>query len=205
MSQFQKINEYYSDKERTFNVIDVIDIFIEKDKDYIMSLPTEFLNIIMEKLKFLEQEPKVGEPTNSIEIDGEKYFINFANKLKTGEYIAVEMAMKGNKNDFANILAILCRKQNEIFDSKFENEILPDRIELFNKQPITKILPLISFFMNCYILLVTPSQLSLRVKEAINQERENIQNSYKNGECSKRTMKSVMKTLKKYEKIINGI
>ena len=203
--QFQKINEYYQDKEKTFNVVDVIDIFIDKDKDYIMSLPAEFLEIILDKLKFLSTEIETKEPSNKIEIDGETYQINFMEKLKAGEYIAVEMATKDNNFNYASVLAILCRKENEIFDSTFENEVLPNRVALFEKQPITKIIPLISFFMNCYILSVLPSQLSIQVKEGINQERKNIESLYESGQVSRRSMKSAMKTLKKLEKTINGI
>lgn len=205
LSQFQKINEYYQDKEKTFNVVDVIDIFIDKDKDYIMSLPAEFLEIILDKLKFLSTEIETKEPTNKIEIDGETYQINFMEKLKAGEYIAVEMATKDNNFNYASVLAILCRKENEIFDSTFENEVLPNRVSLFEKQPITKIIPLISFFMNCYILSVLPSQLSIQLKEGINQERKNIESLYESGQVSRRSMKSAMKTLKKLEKTINGI
>lgn len=203
--QFEKINEYYQDKEKTFNVVDVIDIFIDKDKDYIMSLPAEFLEIILDKLKFLSTEIEAKEPTNKIEINNEIYLINFVEKLKTGEYIAVEMATKDNNFNYASVLAILCRKENEIFDSTFENEVLPNRVALFEKQPITKIIPLISFFMNCYILSVLPSQLSIQLKEGINQERKNIESLYESGQVSRRSMKSAMKTLKKFEKIINGI
>lgn len=203
--QFEKINEYYQDKDKTFNVVDVIDIFIDKDKDYIMSLPAEFLEIILDKLKFLSTEIETKEPTNKIEIDGETYQINFMEKLKAGEYIAVEMATKDNNFNYASVLAILCRKENEIFDSTFENEVLPNRVTLFEKQPITKIIPLISFFMNCYILSVLPSQLSIQLKEGINQERKNIESLYESGQVSRRSMKSAMKTLKKLEKTINGI
>ena len=205
LSQFQKINEYYQDKEKTFNVVDVIDIFIDKDKDYIMSLPAEFLEIILDKLKFLSTEIEAKEPTNKIEINNETYQINFMEKLKAGEYIAVEMATKDNNFNYASVLAILCRKENEIFDSTFENEVLPNRVALFEKQPITKIIPLISFFMNCYILSVLPSQLSIQLKEGINQERKNIESLYESGQVSRRSMKSAMKTLKKLEKTINGI
>lgn len=205
LSQFQKINEYYQDKEKTFNVVDVIDIFIDKDKDYIMSLPAEFLEIILDKLKFLSTEIETKEPTNKIEIDGETYQINFMEKLRVGEFIAVEMATKNDEHNYANMLAILCRKEGEIYDSTFENEVLPSRVELFENQPVTKVMPLINFFLVRYILLQAPSQLSIQLKEGINQERENIQNLYKNGEVSKHTMKSAMKTLKKLEKTINGI
>ena len=205
LKKFQEINKYYSDKDKEFDVREIIHIMTDKTIDEVNELPAEFLQIIMEKLSFLQVEPEQQEPTNKIEINNEIYQINFMEKLKAGEYIAVEMATKDNNFNYASVLAILCRKENEIFDSTFENEVLPNRVALFEKQPITKIIPLISFFMNCYTLLVTPSLLSIKVREAINLERENIQNLRKNGEVSAHTMRSVMKTLKKLEKTINGI
>lgn len=205
LKQFQEINQYYADKDKRFDIREVIHILTNKSIDEVNSLPAEFLEVIMDKLSFVTTEPEQKEPTNKIEINGETYQINFMEKLKTGEYVAVEMTTKDDAQNYAGILAILCRKENEIFDSTFENEILPSRVELFENQPITKIIPLISFFMNCYILSVMPSRLSLEVKEAINQERKDIEILHKNGQVSKHTMRSVMKTLKKLEKTINGI
>ena len=205
LKKFQEINKYYSDKDKEFDVREIIHIMTDKTIDEVNELPAEFLQIIMEKLSFLQVEPEQQEPTNKIEINNEIYQINFMEKLKAGEYIAVEMATKDNNFNYASVLAILCRKENEIFDSTFENEVLPNRVALFEKQPITKIIPLISFFMNCYILSVLPSQLSIQLKEGINQERKNIESLYESGQVSRRSMKSAMKTLKKFEKIINGI
>lgn len=205
LKKFQEINKYYSDKDKEFDVREIIHIMTDKTIDEVNELPAEFLQIIMEKLSFLQVEPEQQEPTNKIEINNEIYQINFMEKLKAGEYIAVEMATKDNNFNYASVLAILCRKENEIFDSTFENEVLPNRVALFEKQPITKIIPLISFFMNCYILSVLPSQLSIQLKEGINQERKNIESLYESGQVSRRSMKSAMKTLKKLEKTINGI
>ena len=205
LKKFQEINNYYSDKDKEFDVREIIHILADKTIDEVNELPAEFLEIILDKLKFLSTEIEAKEPTNKIEINNETYQINFMEKLKAGEYIAVEMATKDNNFNYASVLAILCRKENEIFDSTFENEVLPNRVALFEKQPITKIIPLISFFMNCYILSVLPSQLSIQLKEGINQERKNIESLYESGQVSRRSMKSAMKTLKKLEKIINGI
>lgn len=205
LKTFQQINAYYSDKDRKFNVIEVLHILTGKPEDEISQLPMDFLDIILSKLSFLNEQPKTDEPMNRIEIDGETYSINIMEKLKVGEHLAVDMTMKSDPNNTAAFLAILCRKQDEIFDTKFENEVLPERIKLFEKQPITKVIPVLGFFMNCYMLSVMPSLLSTEVQEAINQERENIMTLHKDGEVSKRTMKSVMKTLKKLEKTISGI
>lgn len=177
LAQYQKIEQYYEDKDKKFNVLDVIDIFIDKDKDYIMSLPSEFLEIILDKLSFLQTPPKVEKPTNKIVIDGETYIINTQEKLKLGEFTSVDNIMKGNKHDYASILAVLCRKDGEIYDSKFEAEVFESRKEMFEKQPVTKILSLISFFINCYMILESPTLLSLKVEEEANRILQVIKNS----------------------------
>lgn len=205
LKKFQDIERYYDDKDRQFNVIDVLDILIEKDRDYIMSLPEEFLNIILERLAFLQTKPEEKEPRNWIDIKGERYTVNTQNKLKVGEYVAADAAMKADKYNYAAILAILCRKDGEVYDSKFENEVLEDRIKMFEQVPITDVLVIIGFFLHLYMTLVIPSQLSSTIREGIDLTRNNIETSHKNGELSRRSMKSLMKKLKKLERSLDNI
>ena len=122
-----------------------------------------------------------------------------------GEYIAADTAMKGDKHNYAAFLAILCRKDGELYDSKFENEVLEDRIKLFEKQPVTNVLAIISFFLSLYVTLQMPTLLSSKVMEAIDLTRKDIETLQKNGAVSKRSMKSAMKKLKKLEKSISTI
>lgn len=205
LKKFQDIERYYDDKDRQFNVIDVLDILIEKDRDYIMSLPEEFLNIILERLAFLQTKPEEKEPRNWVDINGERYTVNTQNKLKVGEYVAADTAMKADKYNYAAILAILCRKDGEVYDSKFENEVLEDRIKMFEDLPVTDVLAIISFFLTLYIASVTPSRLSSTIREGIDLTRNNIETSHKNGELSKHSMRSLMKKLKKLERSLDNI
>ena len=205
LKTYQRIEEYYESitGDTHFNVMDVLDIFIDKDKDYLMSLPSEFLDIILDKLSFLTTPMKTPEPSNKIEINGEKYIVNVQNKLKTGEFIASDSILKDDRHNYAAMLAILCRKEGEVYDLHFENEVVQDRITLFEQQPITKIMPIITFFLSLYGLSVMTSQLCSKVEEAIDLTRRNIETSHKNGEISKRSMKSAMKKLRKLEQSIN--
>lgn len=205
LKKYQEIEKYYEDNEDGFNVIDVIHILIDKDKDYINSLPSEFLDIILLKLSFLSEKPETGEPTNKIIIDNETYTIHFENQLKVGEYIAADSILKNDKHNYAALLAILCRKENEPYDSKFENEIIEDRIKMFENQPVLNVLNLISFFLLLSNLSLLPTLLSSQVEEVINRIQQNIENLQKNGEISKRFMKSQMKTLEKLRKSIKNI
>lgn len=200
LKQYQKIEEFYEDKNKKFDILDVIDIFIDKDKDYIMSLPSDFLDIILNKLSFLQNQPKIDKPGNKITIDGETYIINVQEKLKLGEFTSVDNIMKGNKHDYASILAVLCRKDGEIYDSKFEAEVFESRKEMFEKQPVTKILTLISFFINCYMVLEIPTLLSLKVEEEANRILQAIKNSTNLGAFKKSYMiwqtKKCLKSIK---------
>ena len=205
LKQFQAIEEYYSDKDKKFDVREVLELFTDHSKEEISQLPIDFVDKLLNELTWLHESPKWGEPTNKIELDGEKYQVNVQEKLKTGEYIAVDTVLKSDKHNYAAIMAILCRKEGELFDSKFENEVLGDRIQMWENAPVTKIMPIISFFFELWLVSQKNTQLYSMVEEAINLTRKDIESSHKDGGLSKRSMKSAMKKLKKLEKSIKSI
>ena len=205
LKQFQEIERFYEDKDKDFDVREVLHIFTNHSIDEINALPLEFLEEIMSKMAFLQEKPEEKKPTNSVEINGERYTIHTENKLKVGEYVGADTAMKGDKHNYAAILAILCRKDGELYDSKFENEVLEDRIRMWEEVPVTEILPLIGFFLQLYITLQMPTLLSSKAMEAIDLTRKDIETLHQNGEISRRYMKSQMKKLRKLEKSINSI
>ena len=205
LKMYEDIERYYSDKDKDFNVIDVLDILIDKDRDWIMNLPSEFLDMILEKLSFLTTQPSIDEPSNKIKIDGVEYIINFQNKLRTGEYVAVDSVLKDDSHNYAAILGILCRKDGEMYDTKFENEILLDRIALFERQPMINIFPLLGFFLNCYMVSESLSLLYSKVEEGLNLTAENIQNLRKNGDLSILSTKLLMRKVQKLRKSISNI
>lgn len=206
LKQYQEIEKFYeNDENKSFDVREVIHILCNKTIDEVNALPVEFLDDIIEKMSFLQTKVTEEEPTNTLTINGEKYVVNIQNKLKVGEYVAVDSIIKDDKHNYAAMLAILCRKEGELYDSKFENEILEDRVHMWEQQPITDVLRVISFFLQCYMISVTPILLSSKIKEAIDHTRKDIETSHKNGAISKRSMKSAMKKLRKLEKSIKNI
>jgi hypothetical protein len=205
LKQYQEIERYYEGKDEHFDVRKVLNILTNHTEDEINMLPLEYLEEIMEKLNFLSSLPKEEEPRNWCEINGERYSVHTEQKLKTGEYIASDTALKGDKHNYAAIMAVLCRKDGELYDSHFENEVLEGRIKLFEEQPVTKILPIISFFLRLYAVSMMPTLLSLEAKETIDHTRKDIETLQKSGGISKRSMKSAMKKLRKLEKSINTI
>lgn len=197
LKMFQKIEKYYSDKDKDFDVRDVLDIFTDHTRDEIDQLPINFTDKLLNELSFLKEQPKYGDVSPKIEIDGEEYCINVMEKLKTGEYVAIDTILKSDPHDYISILAVLCRKNGEIYDSKFEAEVFEDRQKLFANQSIIKIMPLISFFLNLYILRMTHSQLYSEVEEGLNLIQQNIDNSENLGVFKRRSLNSQMKKLRK--------
>lgn len=181
LGTYQDLERFYEGKDEKFDIRKVIHILCHKTEDEVNSLPIDFLENIMEKLIFLQEKPTEEEPKNWVEIDGERYEIKFMEKLKTGEYISADSVIKNDPHNYAAILAILCRKDGEIYDSKFEAEVFEDRVKLFEKQPITKILCIISFFLDLYVQSEIPSRLYTMVEEALDLTAKNIANSQKIG------------------------
>lgn len=205
LKTFSKIEEYYSNKEKEFDIREVLSILCNKTQDEINELPSEFSERIMSELSWVGDSPQYGKPTNRIEIDGEVYEVNSQEKLKTGEYIAVDTVLKNDKHNYAAIMAILCRKKGEKYDSTFENEVLPQRIEMWEKVSVMNVLPIINFFLSCWLTLNRNTQLFMRVEEALNLTQRHIEILRKNGELSKLSMILLMRKLKKLRKSIKSI
>ena len=197
LKQFQEIEKYYSDKDKDFDIREVLHIFTNKTEDEINELPIVFTNELMNKLMFLKDKPKDYEPSNFIEIDGVRYSINVMEKLKTGEFVAIDTILKSDPHDYISIFAVLCRKDGEIYDSKFEAEEFDKRVELMGKQPAIKMLPLIAFFFNLYIVRMTHSQLYSEVEEGLNLIQQNIDSSENLGVFKRHSLNSQMKKLRK--------
>ena len=204
LKQFCDLQRFYSDKDKDFDAREVLHILCNKTVDEVNQLPIEFTEAILSKMEFLTTQPEYGKPSNKLTINGEEYIINTQNKMKTGEYIAVTTSVKSDQYNYAAILAVLARKENEIYDSKFENEILEERIKMFENIPALQAMPSVAFFLNLYMISVLPSLLSSRVGDAINHTQQHIETLRKNGAISKRSMKSAMKKLKKLRKSISS-
>ena len=164
-------------------------IMIDKDVDYVNSLPINIAEMIMDKMSFLQTSPNVNEQSNKIEIDGETYEVNVMEKMKTGEFVSANRAIESDKYNYAAILAIICRKQGEKYDSKFEAEEFEKRVKMFENTPITKIMPVLSFFLNSYITLETLSLMYSEVEDAISHIQKNIETSQNVGVLKKHYLK----------------
>lgn len=197
LKQYQDIEMLYDNNENA-TMIDILGIISDKTAKELKTLPFDvFEETILPKMSFLYEKPKEQEPTNKIVIKGETYFVNFMEKMKTGEFIDSQMVLQNDKHNYAMLLAILCRKEGEIYDDDFIANKLDDRVKMYEQQPITNILPLISFFLQLWTQLNLPSLLYLKAEEAVNQLAQNIEDSPKLGAGKKLYLKWQMKKLKK--------
>lgn len=205
LGQYQEIERYYENEDRKFDIRDVIHIMCSMKEDDINAMPIEFLDRILERMSFIETPPERKEPRNWVEIGGERYTVHTENKLRTGEYVAADTLIKSDSHNYAGLLAILCRKDGEAYDSRFENEILEERQVLFEGIPVTDALRIIDFFLTLWVASESPTLLYSRVSEALDHTQSSIETSQRNGEISRRSMKSLMRRLDKLRKSIRHI
>ena len=207
LGKFQELERLYDgdDKERKFDVRDVLDLMTDRTKDEINELPIEFTDSLLRKMYWLHEQPDFGKPCNKITVDRVQYTVHNENEMKFGEYVALDTAMKGDKHNYAAMLAILCRKEGEIFDAKFENEILPSRIEFWKNVSVMKVMPIVSFFLELSSMSLQVSQLSLEIQEGINHILKHIETSKRNGVFSALYTKWQVRKLKKLQKSIKNI
>ena len=206
LGKFQELERLYDgDEERKFDVRDVLDLMTDRTKDEINELPIEFTDSLLRKMYWLHEQPDFGKPSNKVTIDGVQYTVHNENEMKFGEYVALDTALKGDKHNYAAMLAILCRKEGEIFDAKFENEILPSRIEFWKNVSVMKVMPIVSFFLELSSMSLQVSQLSSEIQEGINHILKHIETSKRNGVFSALYTKWQVRKLKKLQKSIKNI
>lgn len=186
LGQFVKLMKLQEEEGKEEpNIVDIMAVLTDTDKKYIYSLPSDFANTIMAHLLFLNK-PLKEEPKAEVIIDGNIYKINYMEKLKFGEYTDANTVMANDKFDYASLLAILCRREGEIYDDDYIAEHLDERIEMWNDQPITKVYPLVCFFLSLSALSGEHLQdYMTEGEQAIDQSLTHIEDSLKSGAVKK--------------------
>lgn len=206
LKQYQEIERYYADKtDEQVDVREIMHILFNKTQDEIDALPIDVFERLLQELKWLSDKPQFDEPRAYVYINDVRYTVNVVEKLKAGEYIAVDTAIKADRHNYAAILAILCRREGEIYDSKFENEVLPSRIEMFEQVLVVDVMPIVNFFLQLWMVSVQLSQLSSMAKEAINLTQQSIESLSKNGVLQRLYMKWLRTKLRRLTKSIDSI
>ena len=197
LKQFQDIERYYSDKDKQFDVREVLNLFTDHSVEEISQLPIDFVDKLLNELSWLQDAPEYGEARPYIDINGERYQVNVMEKLKFGEYVSIDTILKADKYNYAAVLAVICRKEGEAYDSRFEAEVFEDRVKLFEAQPLMEVMPIVSFFLNLWLVLGKHSLLYSLVEEELNHIQQSIDNSEKIGAFRKCYIRWQMTKLRK--------
>lgn len=202
LKQFQQILEL---EDKNDNLA-ILAIMLGKTKEEVQQLPSKVLTLFYQNLNFFKEEPKV-EVDNKLTINNELYVINDKDNMKVGEYADFNEILQYDRNNYAYMLAILCRKEGEVYDDKFIAEKLNKRKEMFENIPVTEALKTVNFFFQKFISLKTNTMnYSTALKEEVESLiAESIKDLRKNGGFIKPSnLRAIMK-LKKLKKQLKSI
>lgn len=202
LKQFQQILEL---EDKNDNLA-ILAIMLNKTKEEVQQLPSKVLTLFYKNLNFFKEEPRT-ESDNKLTINDELYVINDKDNMKVGEYADFNEILQYDRNNYAYMLAILCRKEGEVYDDKFIAEKLNQRKEMFENIPVTEALKTVNFFFQKFISLKTNTMnYSTALKEEVeNLIAENIKDLRKNGGYIKPSnLRAIMK-LRKLQKRLKYI
>ena len=215
--------EMPNEKDEKYNITDkdLLKCFTDFDMDKYDILPVELYNSIMSNFSFVLEDMPQWKPSNHLSYNGMEFTVNTMEALKVKEYEDAEMILRNNIYDYPSLLAVLCRKVtgtktdnvtglswevNEVYDSEFANKIFDSRREMFAKMPITKAMPLISFFLVRGLECNNLSQNSITtLAHQLDEVVGNMLDSIKSMGLRKWLYLPQMIKLKKYKKSINSI
>ncbi len=212
-----------NEKDEKYNITDkdLLRIFTNFDMEKYDVLPVELYNSIMSNFGFVLEDMPQWKPSNHISYNGIKFVINDKESLKVLEWDDCESILRNNIYDYPSLLAVLCRKVtgtktdnvtglswevNEEYNSEFANKIFDARREMFAKMPITKAMPLISFFLLRGLECNNLSQNSITtLAHQLDEVVGNMLDSINSMGLRKWLYLPQMIKLKKYKKSINSI
>ena len=215
--------EMPNEKDEKYNITDkdLLKCFTDFDMEKYDILPVELYNSIMSNFSFVLEDMPQWKPSNHLSYNGMEFVINTMEALKVKEYEDAEMILRNNIYDYPSLLAVLCRKVtgtktdnvtglswevNEAYDSEFANKIFDARREMFAKMPITKVMPLINFFLLRGLECNNLSQNSITtLGRQLDEVVGNMLDSINSMGLRKWLYLPQMIKLKKYKKSINSI
>ena len=215
--------EMPNEKDEKYNITDkdLLKCFTDFDMEKYDVLPVELYNSIMSNFSFVLEDMPQWKPSNHISYSGMEFVVNDKESLKVLEWDDCESILRNNIYDYPSLLAVLCRKVtgtktdnvtglswevNEVYDYEFANKIFDARREMFAKMPITKAMPVISFFLTKGLISTNLSQNYLTmIGRQLLSLVENLEDSARHMVFKKPSMIAAMINLRKLKKSINRI
>ena len=215
--------EMPNEKDEKYNITDkdLLKCFTDFDMEKYDVLPVELYNSIMSNFSFVLEDMPQWKPSNKISYNGMEFVVNDKESLKVLEWDDCESILRNNIYDYPSLLAVLCRKVtgtktdnvtglswevNEVYDYEFANKIFDARREMFAKMPITKVMPLIGFFLTKGLISTNLSQNSITmIGHQLLSLVENLEDSARHMVFKKPSMIVAMIKLRKLKKSIKCI
>ena len=215
--------EMPNEKDEKYNLTDkdLLRIFTNFDMDKYDVLPVELYNSIMSNFSFVLEDMPQWKPSKHLSYNGMEFVVNDKESLKVLEWDDCESILRNNIYDYPSLLAVLCRKVtgtktdnvtglswevNEVYDYEFANKIFDARREMFANMPITKVMPVISFFLLKGLISTNLSQNYLtQIGRQLLSLVENLEDSARHMVFKKPSMIAAMIKLRKLKKSINRI
>ena len=215
--------EMPNEKDEKYNITDkdLLKCFTDFDMEKYDVLPVELYNSIMSNFSFVLEDMPQWKPSNHISYNGMEFIVNDKETLKVLEWDDCESILRNNIYDYPSLLAVLCRKVtgtktdnvtglswevNEVYDYEFANKIFDARREMFAKMPITKVMPLIVFFLTKGLISTNLSQNSITmIGHQLLSLVENLEDSARHMVFKKPSMIVAMIKLRKLKKSIKCI
>lgn len=165
---------YYKMKRDTIESnIEFVAAVLKIDAAQLLAWPIDIYHIATKKLSFLNNDNPF-EPSSSLQIDGVTYFIDVEEKQSLGAWVDVEEAQRGNAV-LSEVLSILCRPAGEPYNTEKAEE----RQKIFARQPLSKVLPALGFFLQCSETLEASIKAFTRIDQVVSQLPKGVKDFWK--------------------------
>lgn len=143
LGQYEKWFDYVADTK--MKEVELVSLISTIPFDLLSTLPLSFYTDVLNMVSFAFAGNDF-KPSNKIVIDNDVYSVSVKDELTLAQYVDVEATFEeeGNDSRLSEILAIVCLRKGEKYDSK----ILKERKKLFQDLKMNEVFPLLAFFCN---------------------------------------------------------
>jgi len=149
--------------------VELVAKICKTDADLLLSWPAEVFNRIVEYLDFIFKG-ELAPPSPRIKIGKVNYVVPIEDVLSLGEWVDITEAQREGKAVLSNVLAIVCRPAGEEYNYKNNEE----RQAMFAALPVSKVLPVLAFFLQCKVALERRTATYTKLYQALAQLPLNI-------------------------------
>lgn len=151
------------------DVVSIVSFATGIEQEQLLDSPSKFFDMIFEKVKWVFELNLDNFPLSEfVEIQGEKYSYEKNDDCQNREWVDMDAIIQDfpEHDKFVGILCIKLRKVNKDGKGKliegiekYDTQMIYDRKDLFNTLPVSKVIPIINFFLSKEKILSNNLQL----------------------------------------------